>query len=301
MQKLGKRAGLKLYPHALRHACATHLMEGGADIRYVQELLGHASVNTTQLYTQVSPLELHRVFQGNPPPGVIEFEAEFFAELDRERTATTAEVIRSWVLHFHAFCREHHLERPGPEDLSRYHEYLTWTPSSRGELYSENTVNQALWAVRTYLRWAVDRSYLERDPSEHLKTRRAPSKKKKLTTRQKRLMLAMPDRTTPIGLRDRALLALILDLELPRTRVAALDLADLSLEMEMLVVRHKKLKYRELSVGLVADLTAYLDDSRRELANPDEPALFVTQLGRRMKPVTVGRVYQLALQAVTGD
>ena len=63
--KLAQR--LKVHPHTLRHTFATHMLSAGADLRAIQELLGHESLSTTQKYTHVSVEQLVRVYQACHP------------------------------------------------------------------------------------------------------------------------------------------------------------------------------------------------------------------------------------------
>ena len=197
-------------------------------------------------------------------------------------SASTIDVSRRWLEHFEARqtlppakLRTRH--------LTAYHQSLTWEPGPRGNMYSENSVNQAVGVLKAYFRWCVEQGELKKNPAEHLVTRRPPKPEPVvLTPTQTRALLALPDLHTPNGLRDRAILGLFVELKASARSVCRLSLCDFQPDTGALLLQGRKRRIVCLGSGLQADLERYLRLGRAGVARQGEEAFFVSQRGTRM-------------------
>lgn len=220
--------------------------------------------------------------------------SEYLEEQRREgRLAkTTVAINEVWLKRLQAWCAGRDLAELKPKDLLDWRQSLTWTPGPSGKLYSENTVNQGVLAIRAFFRWSVSQGYLKIDPAAGLKVRQVPRQTKpRLGGGQMRQLLASPDLDTPLGIRDRAILGLVLGLRLSHGAVSRLDLGHVALDTGALMASGRRGGVYSLWDGLCADLERYLKEARPLLARSGSPeAFFLNSKGQRMSKETIGAV-----------
>jgi integrase/recombinase XerD len=292
---LASTAGLKATPHAFRHAFATHLMQGGADLLLVQALLGHANIVSTQCYTHLFPVELRKEHRQTHPranrkrvrrtiPVTWSTLAEYQQHLKTlQQSQSTLSIRDHWLHEFQRFCQEQDIEQLNqitPAHVNDFHQMLLWCPSLKGNLLSPNTVSQALTTVRAFLRWGTQQGFISQNPAQKLVLSKLPRTRWRLLSCEEiESLLVAPCLDTPKGLRDRAILELLYSTNLGVNQLEQLNLEHVLLEHSQI----RSGQVETLSQRLVEHLQAYLTDGRPELKpQRDQPALFLGTYGTRL-------------------
>lgn len=210
------------------------------------------------------------------------------------KSPATLAITERWLAHFEEFCRREELTRDQPATFERYRQELLWRPGANSRLYAANTVDQALRTVRSFLRWLVSRGLLEKDPTRSVELHRPQSARRAPSAEEQARALAQPDRSTPLGLRDRALLRLLFEPGISRSRLAALDTDDVCLAERLVHVRGgRRAGVHPLTDPAIADVAAYLELGRPALVASQSSALLLTRDGHRMSVPAVARAVRL--------
>jgi site-specific recombinase XerD len=212
---------------------------------------------------------------------------EFLAHLRAERySEMTVKATGGWLERCQHHFKPKSLRALRPKDLRDWQQSLFWTPGPSGRLYSENTVNQAVGAVRLFYRWALERKLVRDDPSKDLRTRRVPDRpRQQLDEAEARAMLALLVGDKPKSLRDRALVGLLHETGIPFSACSRLDLDDLQTDTGALMASGRRAGVHTLGQGVVDDLERYLQHGRPLLlarGDSGDQALFINDWGQRM-------------------
>ncbi|MBI4758323.1 MAG: tyrosine-type recombinase/integrase [Chloroflexi bacterium] len=216
----------------------------------------------------------------------------------RGYSSNTLEIYRRWLTTFFGTCLRQGLQRLEeltPEHVAAFRRELLWTTAGNGRLFSPSSVYQGLQSTRTFVRWLVREGLLLVDPTQDLVLRRPPHPKRRLLrVDEVSGLLEGCDTTTPIGLRNRAVVETLYATGIRRAECLGLNLTDVDPVGKRLRVMGKGRRERFLPTGerLAESLDRYLRQSRPHLADLGEPALFVTRHGGRLGTGSLAQLVQ---------
>lgn len=224
------------------------------------------------------------------------------AYLDHMRMLNrTPKAVRSQWNALKYFLRwAHERDLTGPDQvrfavLESYQRFLWRYRKANGKPLSVSSQRGRLGAVKTFFSWLCREHVLDANPAADIELPRAEKRLpgEALSTREIEAVLALPDITDPLGIRDRAILELFYSTGLRRVELARAHLAELNREKRILWVRQGKgRKDRVVPVGMraLAWVEKYIDDVRPLLlVDPAEPALFLTGYGQGFNEDVLGR------------
>jgi integrase/recombinase XerD len=189
--------------------------------------------------------------------------------------------------YFAVWCDERGLAKPEEITvavLERYQRALYYQRKENGRALTFRSQNDRLGSVKRFFRWMAKMRHLEMSPAEMLELPRIERRLPKtiLTIEEAEKVLSQPDVTTPLGIRDRAVLELLYSTGMRRQELANLALYDADIEGRTILVRQGKgKKDRMIPIGerAAAWLAKYLEEVRPSLAlEPDDGTLFLTRL-----------------------
>ena len=318
-----RRANIKKHitTHTFRHTLASEMLKGGADLRHIQELLGHENLTTTQRYLHVVKADLKKVHgrthpreaatrarlprrittgRGNERPPLVELYRQHLDARWLTPSTVQARVITSSGSS--GGCAVPICATATFEQLRDYHEHLTRRKKPDGSLLSPGYRNSQVHAVQGFYAFLKTRKKILIDPFADFPELRKPRQLPKgvLTDAQVGRWMAQPDLSTPTGFRDRTLMEILYScglrgLELCRLTAYEIDVKDRTVR----VVLGKGKKDRIVPIGkvAVAFLTEYLESIRPILLarnrNRSADRLFLTDRGGPLVP-NVLRTYLMA-------
>ncbi|MFA5506825.1 MAG: phage integrase N-terminal SAM-like domain-containing protein [Vulcanimicrobiota bacterium] len=209
----------------------------------------------------------------------------------------TLEAAARWLRHFKNFCGDRSPVELKPEDIDQWHKELVWTPGPKGKLYAENTVGQAVGAVRRFYRRLLAEGKIAEDPTTSLvtpKPKRTRAQGLKLEPRELRGIFSALDLENPFGIRDRAVLGLLVETGISAGACSRIDVGHLCFDTGALLTRGRRQKIHSLTDGLLADLHRYLREARPLLVTDITPALFLDRYGNRVSTPSVRRIIDRA-------
>lgn len=314
--------------HIFRHSMATHMMENGADLRFIQSILGHETIETTKVYTHVSIVKLKEIHAAT----VMDIKTDYLSvemkkstykrkqgkrkPLKKERQIVQGDLF---------FLAEKHLEELkvlnySPFTIRKKHyalkEFLAWSQENKIHFVKEITRKTiedyihyyydlkphisartriaVLESIKGFFGWLFNKNHILLNPASHIENPKSPKSLPRhiLTTDEVRKIFEIADLNTPVGFRDRAILEVLYSTGIRRKEVCGINLEDINIEGKTMLVREgkgKKDRYIPVGKSAINWIVDYIEKVRPLfLGDKKSPYLFLSMNAGRIDETYLG-------------